>query len=94
MGKVVLNESEHRYELAIDGSDELALAYFLDDENGFRVLTHTEVPFEFSGRGIGSSLARGVFEDARASRIKLVLKCPFMSAWYSRHPEYGDVVAG
>ena len=93
-GNVVLNNAEHRYELAIDGSDELALAFFRDDENGNRVLTHTEVPFAFSGHGIGSRLARGVFEDARARGIKLVLQCHFMGAWFARHPEYGDVVAG
>lgn len=91
---VVLNMSEHRYELAIEGSDELALAYFRDGDNGYRVLTHTEVPFAFSGQGLGSRLARGVFDDARAKGIKLVLRCPFMGAWFARHTEYADVVAG
>ena len=91
---VVLNMAEHRYELAIEGSDDLALAYFRDDQSGNRVLTHTEVPFQFSGQGIGSRLAKGVFDDARASGIKLVLQCPFMSVWFARHPEYADVVAG
>ena len=93
-GQVILNDAEQRYELAIDGSDELALAYFRDDENGNRVLTHTEVPFRFSGQGIGSRLARGVFEDARSKGIMLVLQCPFMGAWFARHPEFADVVAG
>ncbi len=92
--QVLFNGAGHRYELAIEGSDKLALAYFRDDENGNRVLTHTEVPFEFSGRGIGSRLAMGVFEDAREKGVKLVLQCPFMGAWFARHPEYADVVAG
>lgn len=91
---VVLNMSEQRYELAIEGSDELALAFFRDDGNGNRVITHTEVPFRFSGQGIGSRLAKGVFDDARATGIKLVLQCPFMGAWFARHPDYADVVAG
>lgn len=91
---VILNTAEHRYELAIEGSDEPAAAYFRDDGNGYRVLHHTQVPFEFSGQGIGSRLARGVFDDARARGIKLVLQCPFMGAWFARHPEYSDVVAG
>lgn len=91
---VVLNMAEHRYELPIEGSDELALAFFRDDQNGNRVLTHTEVPFQFSGQGIGSRLAKGVFDDARATGIKLALQCPFMGAWFARHPEYADVVAG
>jgi uncharacterized protein len=94
MPDVFHNAAQHRFELAIEGSDALALAYYRDDANGHRVLTHTEVPNAFSGQGLGSRLAHGVFEDARANRIKLVLKCPFMAAWFARHPEYGDMVAG
>ena len=94
MTDVVHDSRHHRFELAIDGSEALATAWYRDDANGHRVLTHTEVPPEFSGQGIGSRLARAVFDDARANGIKLVLKCPFMAAWFARHPEYGGVVAG
>ena len=94
MAEVVHNVAEHRYELAIEGSDELALAYYRDNANGHRVLTHTEVPYAFTGEGIASRLARGVFDDARASGVKLVLQCPFMAEWFARHPDYADVVAG
>ena len=92
--EVVENPERHRFELAIDSSDEIAAAYYRIDDDGNLVLTHTEVPSEFSGQGIGSRLARGVFEMIRASGRKAVLKCPFMAAFYSRHPEYSDIVAG
>ena len=94
MADVIHNIEKHRYELAIDGSEDMALAFYQMDENGHRVLTHTEVPYEFSGLGLASKLARAVFDDARASNIKLILKCPFMAEWYARHPDYADVVAG
>lgn len=94
MAEVIHERDEHRYRLAIDGSDDAALAYYRIDDNGHRVLTHTEVPYEFSGQGLASKLARAVFDDARASGTKLVLQCPFMAGWYARHPEYRDVVAG
>ena len=94
MPEVVHNRESHRYELAIEGSEDLALAFYQDDANGHRVLTHTEVPFQYSGRGIASRLARGVFDDARATGVKLVLKCPFMASWFARHPEYAEVIAG
>lgn len=58
------------------------------------VLTHTIVPERFSGRGIGSQLARGVFDEIRAGGSKVILICPFMTAYYARHPEYADIVAG
>jgi predicted GNAT family acetyltransferase len=94
MTGIVHNRRDHRFELGIADSDAVATAWYRDDANGHRLLTHTEVPGEFSGQGIGSRLARAVFDDARANGIKLVLECPFLASWFARHPEYADVVAG
>lgn len=57
------------------------------------MLTHTIVPESFSGQGLGSKLALGTFEAIRSSGRKAVLLCPFMAAYYARHPEYADIVA-
>lgn len=57
-------------------------------------MIHTEVPQEFSGRGIASQLAHGMFELLRESGRKAVLKCPFMSGFLMKHSEYADIVAG
>ena len=91
MSTVDDNPAERRFELAIDGSHEIAATYYrLQGEK--LTLTHTIVPERFSGQGIGSKLARGVFELLRASGRKAVLHCPFMAAYYARHTEYADVV--
>jgi predicted GNAT family acetyltransferase len=87
------NPAQHRFELAIDGSEELAEAYYRIEGDQV-VLTHTIVPQRFSGQGIGSRLARGVFDAIRASGRKAVLRCPFMGAFYARHHEYADIVVG
>lgn len=58
-----------------------------------RILLHTEVPPSFGGRGIGAALARHVLEEARATGIRVSVKCPFVAAYLKRHPEYSDVVA-
>ena len=71
----------------------MAVAYY-KIEDGLVVLTHTEVPSEFSGQGIASRLARGIFELLRGSGRKAILKCPFMGDYFARHPEYADVVEG
>lgn len=81
----------NRFELAVDGG--LALAYYRLDANRV-VLTHTEVPQELSGQGIGSRLAKGTFDLIRASGRKIVLRCSFMAGWASRHPEYDDIIDG
>lgn len=93
MTTVVDNPSQHRFELPIEREDEIAAAYYRV-ENDRLVLTHTEVPQQFSGQGIGSRLARGVFDAIRASGRKAILKCPFMGAFAARHPEYSDIVDG
>jgi hypothetical protein len=40
-----------RFELPIEG-EAMALAYYTIDDDGQLVLTHTEVPAEYSGRGL------------------------------------------
>ncbi|TCP30096.1 GNAT family N-acetyltransferase [Sphingomonas sp. BK235] len=91
MSTVDDNPAQGRFELAIEGSHEIAAAYYrLQGER--LTLTHTIVPERFSGQGIGSKLARGVFDLLRESGRKAVLRCPFMAAFYARHPEYADVV--
>ena len=87
------NSRLHRFELPID-DQAMALAYYTVDENGRLVLTHTEVPTEFSGQGIATRLAHGTFELLRSSGRKAILKCPFMGLFFATHPEYADVVAG
>ncbi|MCA0008457.1 MULTISPECIES: GNAT family N-acetyltransferase [unclassified Mesorhizobium] len=90
--KVTENIQQHRFELPITGQAFAVAYYSLQD--GKVVLIHTEVPLEFSGQGIASRLAQGTFELLRKTGRKAVLKCPFMSGFVARYPEYTDVVAG
>lgn len=55
------------------------------------VITHTEVPRENEGRGVGSLLARGILDDTRARGLRALVTCPFVLAWIGRHPEYADL---
>ena len=53
------NAAEKRYEL--DLGDGMALAEYVLG-HGLIVLTHTEVPPKYEGRGIGKELVQGVLE--------------------------------
>ncbi|MEU7774716.1 GNAT family N-acetyltransferase [Micromonospora taraxaci] len=53
---------------------------------------HTEVEPAFEGRGVGSTLARAVMDDARAKRRTVVPICPFLADWLVKHPEYESIV--
>jgi len=56
------------------------------------VFTHTEVPRELEGRGVGAILAQTGLEWARAHALRVVPICPFVAAYIARHPEYVDLV--
>ena len=86
------NPTEHRYEMPIADGAVAAAYYRLDDGNV--VLIHTEVPFEYSGAGIGTRLAQGVFEAIRDGGRKAIVRCEFMANFIARHPEHRDVVTG
>ena len=88
---VVENADQNRFELSLDGGTAL-VAYRRDGDR--LVLVHTEVPEEFGGQGVGSKLAKGVFELLRASGRKAVVRCEFLQGWLAKHPDYNDVVDG
>jgi len=88
---VVENPEQNRFELALDGGTAL-VAYRRDGDR--LVLVHTEVPAQFAGQGVGSRLAKGVFELIRASRRKAVVRCEFLKGWIAKHREYDDIIDG
>lgn len=86
------NPAERRYEMPIADGTVAAAYYRLED--GIVVLIHTEVPFEYSGNGIGSRLAEGVFDAIRKSGRRAIIRCEFMANFIARHPENQDVITG
>jgi len=89
MSEVRNNKQLHRFELEVDG--HTAVAYYLPSP-GLITFTHTEVPLELGGRGIGSTLVKGALAMARAQGLKVVSRCPFVSAYLGKHPEFNDLL--
>ena len=89
MSDVRDNPALHRFELEADG--HTAVAYY-QRTPGVITFTHTEVPPALSGRGIGSTLARGALASARAQGLKVVAKCEFIGGYIAKHPEFGDLL--
>jgi predicted GNAT family acetyltransferase len=56
-------------------------------------LTHTGVPPEIGGRGVGAALVRAALEYARAKGLRVVPACVYAAAYIERHPEYQGLVA-
>ena len=84
------NKSKNRFELEID--DHLA---FVDYEMspGSIALTHTEVPKELGGRGVGSILAKAVLENVRAQGLKCEPRCEFIAGYIKKHPDFADLLS-
>ena len=89
-GGVRDNAAEGRYELDVEGG-RAVLSY--NRKNGTVYLTHTEVPSELEGQGIGGRIVKHALDQARAAGEKVSPWCPFVRAYVDRHPEYADLVA-
>jgi uncharacterized protein len=83
------NTALSRFELDVDGG--MAFADY-DAAPGHITITYAEVPTELRGRGIGSTLVRGALELVRAQGVKVASRCPFVSAYLGKHPEFNDLL--
>lgn len=83
------NEAQARFEIDLEG--HLAVAeYVLQD--GVITFTHTWVPPQLGGRGLGSQLAAAGLAHAREGRLQVIPRCAFIAAYMRQHPETHDLV--
>ena len=90
MSDVRDNTALSRFEL--DADDVTAVANYRLAGN-VMTITHTEVPPHARNRGIASRLIEGMLAEARARGLKIVSLCPFVGAYFSKHPEDKDLLA-
>lgn len=85
------NQDKQRFELAENGHTAF-VSY--DVREGTLALTHTIVPEELEGQGVGTRLVQGVLDLARERQLKVAPACSFVSHFIDKHPEYAEMVAG
>ena len=56
-------------------------------------LTHTEVPSELGGRGVGSLLVKASLEEIDRLNLKVVPACTFVKGFIRKYPEYRRLLA-
>ena len=81
---VFANPGSHRFEVDVAGHKAF-LQYYLA-ENSI-VFTHTEVPQEIEGQGVGGSLVRAGLDYARHENLTVVPLCPFVEEYIRKHPK-------
>lgn len=85
------NKDRARYELELEHG-HIATANYSRTRNGNIALTHTEVPYEYEGKGIGSELVENCLLDIKSQGCLVVPQCPFVSAYIRRHPQWEELV--
>jgi predicted GNAT family acetyltransferase len=83
------NEAANRFETQIAGQT----AFLTYKRSGDSItFLHTEVPESIREQGIGSELARAALDHARSAHLRVFPRCPFVSTYIKRHPEYTDLL--
>src|SRR5512143_2559291 len=78
-----------RFKIEIEGL-RAVLDYEMD--GNAMVFTHTGVPRQLEGQGVGAKLAKTGLDYARSHTHQVVPACAFMDVYIRRHPEYQDLV--
>ncbi|MFN3725678.1 MAG: GNAT family N-acetyltransferase [Allosphingosinicella sp.] len=86
-----MRDNEERRRFEIDLGDSVAIAEY-NLPNGMIMFTHTEVPPEHEGKGIGSALIRAGLAAARERGLKVIPICPFFAAYMKKHEEVQDLL--
>ncbi|KQN92601.1 acetyltransferase [Sphingomonas sp. Leaf231] len=84
------NRSEQEFTLTI--GDHRAVAAY-QQEGDTIVFTHTVVPPEIEGRGVGTKLVHGALDLVRDRGLKVVPQCRFVRSYIEKHPEMRDLLA-
>jgi len=87
----VVRDNEERRRFEIDLGDAVAIAEY-NLPNGMIMFTHTEVPPEHEGKGVGSALIRAGLAAARERGLKVIPICPFFAAYMKKHEEVQDLL--
>jgi len=85
------NPQENCFEVVIDG--KMAIVEYMIAGNNM-VFTHTEVPPEFEGMGVGGKMAYVALEYAKEHGHKVQALCPFIASYVQKHEEYQSITWG
>jgi hypothetical protein len=79
---VVHRPEQSRFEAEVQG--EIAFLSY-ERAGGTAVMTHTIVPRDLEGRGIGASLARTAVGWARAEGLDVEPQCSYVRSWLEKN---------
>lgn len=91
MKKVEHNTDRHRFEIHMDG--HTGYLEYLKQGDEVLEFTHTIVPKELGGQGIGSQLVKHGLDYAREHKYQVIPSCSFVDAYMNKHKDYQSLRA-
>ena len=88
--ELIDNTKNHQYEFHI--GKLVPKIEYIKSKNGEIYLTHTEVPVQLEGKGVGSQLVEKVLKDIESQELRLVPLCPFVAGYIKKHPDWRRIV--
>ena len=85
------DQDEHRFVVAIDDA-EAELTYRRVDEHVVD-FDHTFTPPALRGQGVAGTLVRAGLAWAREQGLQVIPGCPYVAAFFDKHPEVADLRA-
>lgn len=86
-----VNPEKRRFELELE--NHIAFAEFITNNDNIVFVTHTEVPSELEGKGVGSHLISLVLNWIKENGYTLAPLCPFTAAYVKRHPKCKEILS-
>lgn len=83
------NKEKKRFEVEIESTTAF-VEY--EKNNEYISLTHTEVPEELGGKGIGSKMIGKVLSKLQKDGEKVKISCPFIQKYVDKHSEFSEMV--
>jgi len=88
--ELVNNKELRQFETTVDGQVAW-IEYNKMDDRVF--LTHTEVPEQLNGKGVGSLLTKKALDDIENNNLKVVPACSFVKSYIRKNPSYRRILA-
>ncbi len=76
-----------------DSGKLLAEIRFPSIEDGVVNFSSTFVDPSLCGQGVGEQLVQAAIAKIKERGMKAVMTCSYVKAWFSKHPEEGDLLA-
>ncbi len=91
--RIKMSENAGRGRLYVELEDGAAAELNYRVAAGVMAIYRTYTPENARGRGIAGALTERAVELARDRELKIVPECPYVAAWFERHPAQADILA-